>query len=105
MFNAGETILIETNRDEGGYIQSHLFVIGLDTDKKTHLTIIIPIDTIRGQKYDRQTTLETGCHEFINHDSYINYRRARIISTDALEKFINQGIAKKKNSLFPNHVR
>lgn len=96
MIKPGGTLLIETNFNEGGYIQSHLFIIVLETDD--HLTIIIPIDTIRGPKFDRQMILNIGCHEFITHDSYINYRRARIISTVDLENMISSGKAKIRAS-------
>lgn len=96
MFTAGETLHIETNHTEGGYIQSHLFVIVLDIDPKNNSTIIIPIDTIRGSKHDKQTTLDIGCHEFITRNSYVNYRRAKLVTTDNLQNLILQGIAKRK---------
>lgn len=96
MFIPGETILIETNYDKSGYIQSHFFVIALGPAKKSQLMIIIPINTIRGQNYDRQTILEIGSHAFIKQDSYVNYRRSRIISAVDLQGLLDGGRAKKR---------
>lgn len=97
MFEPGDTLLIETNYNDRGEIQNHLFVIILKFEDKTKLTIIIPISTLNSPKQDRQTVLTMGCHEFINHESYVNYGRAKLISEEQLNHLITEGQVKRKS--------
>jgi len=97
MFEPGDTLLIETNYNNRGEIQNHLFVIILKIEDKSKLTIIIPISTLNSPKQDRQTVLSQGCHEFINRESYVYYGRARLISEEKLNNLITTGQAKKKD--------
>jgi len=62
----------------------------------TRNTIIVNIQSIRGEKYDHTVRLKPGDHEFIVHDSFVNYRLARIISLDELEAKIRTGTAVMK---------
>jgi hypothetical protein len=101
LFYLGDTFLIKTNHDRAGYIQHHLFVIVAEIDKKTHQIVIIPIDTIRGRKFDHQTVLQPGCHDFVTSASYVNYRRTRVISIEELDDLVTKEIAKKRDSLLP----
>jgi hypothetical protein len=90
---AGDCLLINTNYDEGGNIQSHLFVIILDYEEHTKNTIVVYVQSLRSPKADKTTVLHLGDHEFIKHDSYINYRQAQIVSAIDLEQMILEGKA------------
>ncbi len=90
----GDCILIETNHDGGGRIVSHLFVIILECEDHTRNTIIVNVQSIRGNKYDKTVILSPGDHPFIQHPSYINYSLAQIVSLDDLEQKLNNRTAK-----------
>ena len=98
----GDCLLIETNK-EAGHIRSHPFVIILEGEAHTRNTIIVNIQSVPNGKYDSTVVLKRGDHEFIEHDSYVNYRLARIVSLDEIEKKIEQGTAIVKPS-FTNEI-
>jgi hypothetical protein len=98
----GDCLLIETNREEG-IIKSHLFVLIVEMEAYTRNTIIVNIQSINSEKYDHTTRLKPGDHEFIIHDSFVNYRLARIISMDELEVKIRIGLAVVKKP-FTNDI-
>ncbi len=77
---------METPPNRAGEIQKHLFVIVIEPQGETKLTIIVPFATLRSKKHDRTTILEPGDYDdFIHKTSYVNYRRAEIKSFDELE--------------------
>jgi hypothetical protein len=94
----GDCLLIETNKDEGGYVKSHLFVIILECEDQIGQTIIVNIQSAQG-KFDPTTILRAGDHDFVDHDSYVVYRRARIITYAELEQKVKSGLAKSKQPL------
>ncbi len=96
MLGQGDCLLIETNVDKDGLIQAHLFVVVLEPQEHTNTTIIVNIETLRSRKQDQTTVLRAGEHEFITSDSFVNYRRARIVSADDLDRLIEEGEAKVK---------
>jgi hypothetical protein len=98
----GDCFLIQTYFDLGGSKAAHLFVIVLEWEEHTRNTIIVNIDTLQ-RKSDHTTILDRGDHEFIKHPSFVNYRKARIISSLELEGMLNSGIAKPKPS-FTNEI-
>ena len=98
----GDCLLIETN-EEVGHIKSHLFVIILEGEIYTRNTIIVNIQSVPKGKFDNTVVLRKGDHEFIDHDSFVNYRLARIISLSELEKKIAEGTAVVKSS-FDNDI-
>lgn len=93
MLGAGDCLLIDTNVDKGGYLQSHLFVIILDCEEHTRNTIIVYVQTVRSPKVDRTTILNPGDHDFIKHESHIEYRQAQIVSVDSLDQKVLEGTA------------
>ncbi|MDO9027511.1 MAG: hypothetical protein Q7U68_01430 [Candidatus Roizmanbacteria bacterium] len=72
---------------------SHLFVIILDCEEHTRNTIIVYVRTVRSPKVDRTTILNLGDHDFIKHESHIEYRQAQIVSVDDLDQMILEGKA------------
>lgn len=101
MFSAGDCLLIETNESEGGRIVAHLHVVLLDPQEHTHNTIIVCIETLNSEKQDQTTLLTPGEHDFIVTTSYVNYRRARICSTDDLDQSIEKGAAHRRAPASP----
>ncbi len=99
MLKSGDCLLIETNRNRFGDIRKHLFVIVLEPQGETKLTIIVSIETLntKNKKQDQTTILESGDYDndFIHRTSYVNYRRAKIRSIDELEALLKNRVAKK----------
>ena len=93
MLSPGDCVLIETNSDEYGVIQSHLFIIVLEPEKHTHNTVVVPVESCRSDKYDHTTLLQPGDHDFIIRQSFVSYRRSEIVSTDRVEELLNDGYA------------
>ena len=83
----GECLLIETNTDIDGIFVKHLFVILTESQPITHNVIIVGIESVR-PKCDSTVMLRPGDHEFVVRDSFVNYRRARIISLDELSRLV-----------------
>ncbi len=50
---------------------------------------------IKGENY----TLDVGDHEFIEHKSYLNYRKAEIVSVENLERQLRRGKMKIKETV------
>lgn len=94
MLGAGDCLLIDTNTDKGGYLQSHLFIIILNCEEYTRNTIIVYVQSVRSTKVDKTTILNAGDHEFIKHESYVEYRQAQIVSGDDLEQKLLEGVAR-----------
>lgn len=99
MIDVGDCMLIETNRDANGYMQSHLHVVVLEIEAFTQNTIIVVVETVRSEKIDKTTVLKPGDHEFIKKESFVNYRRAKTISVSTLQRLIEQKIAIKKEPI------
>lgn len=97
MLKSGDCLLMETPPNRTGEIQKHLFVIVLEPQGETKLTIIIPFDTLRSKKHDRTTILESGDYDndFIHRTSYVNYGQAKIKSFDELETQLKNRVVQK----------
>lgn len=96
MWNAGDCFLLETNLDQSGNLQAHLFIVILAVHSKTDKTILVHIQSIRSNKIDGTTILKVGDHDFISRDSYVNYRMARIESMESLSKIFAENNFKTK---------
>lgn len=99
MWNAGDCFLLETNIDKGGKRKAHLFIIILSIHSDTEKTIIVHVQSIRSQKDDQTTILKAGDHDFITHDSYINYRMAQLVSKNSLLKTFSEHKFKAKSPM------
>jgi len=99
MQGAGDCFLIETNIDEGGFIRKHLHVVLLDYEGRTGTTIIVDIESFESDKQDQTRLLNAGCHPFVKHKSFVNYRRAKTYSKLDLEKLVREGKAEPKEPM------
>jgi hypothetical protein len=99
MWNAGDCFLLETNLDKGGKRKAHLFVVILSLHTNSDKTITVHVQSIRSLKDDRTTILKPGDHDFITHDSYINYRMAKIVSLESLSKVLAENKSRTKPSM------
>lgn len=99
MFTAGNCYWIETNKKEDGTLEGHFFVIALEYDSER--IIIVNIDKIGSRKhFDKTTIIRPGeGHEFIVRDSYVNYRRARLISIQKIRQLLKDNIAKYRGMM------
>jgi hypothetical protein len=70
--------------------RKHLFIVCTDAcDKGNH--IIVSITGWTNDLCDGTTKLAPGSHRFINKDSYVFYRKARIESSITLSRGVDQG--------------
>ncbi len=79
MVNIGDTFLIPTPPD---FATEHLFIVVISINKDEVLIVNI---TTKTDNSDLSCILTTKDHEFIYHDSVINYRDATKTSTKLLE--------------------
>ena len=94
MFQKGDCFLIETNKDNNGFIQSHFFITILEITEKE--IVIVNIDKVRGKSvYDKTVILnaEEG-HEFVTETSFVNYYKSEITTIECLQEKINKNVAK-----------
>lgn len=81
-----------TNKTDDGYEIKHLHFIVVKVANSDQV-IVVNCDTVHSKKgTDPTVILHPGDHPRIIKDSYINYKRAKIVSIS----FINEQIAQKK---------
>ena len=56
----------------------------------------VPIVGITSSVLEVEFALNRGDHPFIRHQSYINYRKAQIISTDVIKRCLNEGLRRRQ---------
>lgn len=66
----------------------HLHVVCNDTDADGN-NLIVSISTYSNNLCDATCILEEHEHEWLRHQSYVFYRRARIVSAQALERGVD----------------
>jgi hypothetical protein len=99
MFEKGDCFLIETNCDDFGCVQSHLFVTILEINENE--IVLVNIDKTNGKsKYDNTVILKVNeGHEFITETSFVNYHFAYKETKESLESKIKEKIAKHKGTM------
>ncbi len=90
------TFLSRTHKSE----KEHLYIIiaVIDNDTKALFVNI----TTEKEDYDTSCILRVGDHEFITHDSVINYGEATITEIDKLEEAISKGRLKPHRPVTDN---
>lgn len=90
----GECLLIPSG--PGSY--QHLFTILVNPcilpsrGSKPHV-LSVGISSIRANiPYDNACIIKSGEHPFIQHDSYVRYRDARIDAVEHIEKRVHEGV-------------
>lgn len=90
----GQCMLI----DSGGGDHKHLFTIVIDPMVVPNMgsmpiVILIGFTSVRSQvPYDDSCVVQAGEHPFIKHESYLNYRHARIERAQHIEAMLAQGV-------------
>ncbi len=97
MPGAGECYLIKTR------INHHLHIVLLDYEDFSGTTVIVNIETLDSPRQEQTTVLEAGCHPFVTHKSYVNYRRAQTYSRASLDQLVRNGDAVPKEPM-PHEV-
>jgi len=69
----------------------HLHVVCSDINENG-LVLIVPIRTLKAEQinFDNTCMLQKHEHEWLRFQSYIEYKRARLVSADALMNELNQ---------------
>ena len=79
MLKAGQTLLLP----KPGQDVSHLWVVLLDPDPRTHETVIVNLTTQR-EHSETTTVLKPGEHPFVKHPTVAYYADARIADGRAI---------------------
>ncbi|ETR69586.1 MAG: hypothetical protein OMM_09469 [Candidatus Magnetoglobus multicellularis str. Araruama] len=79
----GETFLLSTPPND-----MHLFVVIAPTQNGNYICVNV---TTKRNNSDTSCVLQSCDHPFINHDSVINYKRAREINPATIHNLINNG--------------
>lgn len=65
----------------------HLFILLTDPITEEKLVLLCPISSISPNKwYDPSCILDSTDHEFIRHDSFVDYSKSRIVAASKLDK-------------------
>jgi hypothetical protein len=101
MLRAGDCLWIETNTDRDGNYIRHLHIILTDPLPSDTTTIIVCIETLNSPRQDRTVLLKAGDPPAVTHESYVNYKRARIAAIKDLETLISRRHASKVKPASP----
>lgn len=78
--------------------QLHLFVLLNDPWGPANQVLIVPITSLKPTQCDKTCVLTAGTHPFIQHDSYVSYRHARVEPAEVLSRgvernqFVDKGL-------------
>lgn len=104
MLSAGDTYLLETNLDADGNVMMHLHIIVVDVNPTDNATIVVNCESYTSPKQDDTVIFKQGDHEFIDRDTYVNYRRASIESIEDIMAQFDSRKAKKRSPLTPEQL-
>lgn len=76
----------------------HLRIVITDHNGENEY-LTVSVDTLKAPWQDRSCILNVGDHPFIKHESFVNYRRAKVISFIQLFNGINKGLLIKKEDI------
>jgi hypothetical protein len=84
---AGDTFLID---EPGTSLDSHLWIIISDPEIDPDHLVIVNLTTYREDK-DQACVLNREDHAFIQHKTCVEYKRAKIVSAEKLQMFLDSG--------------
>jgi hypothetical protein len=90
---AGFTFLYPINDRQN----EHLWLVATNPNED-ELVVVVNITTLRGAK-DQTIVLQSGEHEFIKHDSCVNYAMAEVLSIEKLHARLGSGRAKRHSDM------
>ena len=83
--------------------RKHLFVIltdpVVDENDGTQRVLLVSISSVRSRYDDSTCILRRGDHPFIRHESFVDYREARIELVDALRRGVQNGVLVPQESI------
>lgn len=75
----------------------HLFILLTDPITEEKLVLLCPVSTLYPDKWhDPTCILDNTDHEFIQHRSFVNYSKARIITAAKLDNGVKNNLFKAK---------
>ncbi len=96
MFRQGDTFWIPS--PENGI--EHLYIVVSDLDKDCRKIVVVPLTT-RESWTDETCTFHAGSHPAIKHDTCVDYRRAKILTAEALNCALSKRQIRKGASPMP----
>lgn len=80
--------------------QKHLFILLTDPLGEDREILLVGVSSKRAGSYlDPTCILYPGDHQFLRHESYVNYRRARIESADKINTGVSRGLFIPKGTI------
>ncbi len=75
----------------------HLFILLTDPVTEEKLVLLCPINTLHTDRWhDPSCILDDTDHEFIQHNSFVNYAKARILAASKLDNGVKSNLFKAK---------
>jgi hypothetical protein len=73
--------------------RKHLYICLADPLGAAREALLVPVASVHeGEPHDATCHLYPGDHRFIRHESYVNYRFARIEQAERIEKGVRDGV-------------
>jgi hypothetical protein len=96
--DTGDTILIP---EPGTSLDSHLWIVLSDPIADSERIVLVNFTKHRPDK-DQACVLQQGDHPFIRQLTCVNYRQAKIVSEDQLERLVHCSHVEKREALSPD---
>lgn len=81
-----------------GQDKRHLNIVITDANSENEY-LVVPVDSLKFDFQDRSCVLHPGDHSFIQHESFVNYKYARVISYIQLFNGLNKGLFIRKEDI------
>ena len=98
-FRAGETFLYPLNLAS----KEHLWVIVTEPNAEGQF-VVVNFNSLRGAK-DQTVILFAREHEFVRHDTCVNYTRAQLTDKTTVQSWLDRGSAKMHRPLRPDVLK
>ncbi len=98
-FRAGETFLYPLNLAS----REHLWVIVTEPNAEGQF-VVVNLNSLRGAK-DQTVILFAREHDFVRHDTCVNYARAQLTDNATLQSWLDRGAAKMHRPLRPGVLK
>jgi hypothetical protein len=99
--DAGTTLHVP---DPGSTYDSHLWVIISDPKSDADSVLIVNLTTWEPHK-DQACVLDVGEHPYIQHRTCVNFRAAKLVSLDSLQRLKDSGRIKTLEALSPTVLK
>lgn len=93
--NAGSAFLVPSGPND----KMHLHVVVVNHDKNDCVIWVSVCTVVEGIYNDDACLLSPGCHEFINHESFVSYNFASFANVVHIKNMVDKGYYKQKKDV------